>query len=89
VHSSIQQVRNVMFRFPAKISWPSIAILIRKVPSSSQQIPSEVNDFPTAIACSRHLGVTQLPAAIYVPASNYTYSFYQIDTFLAQINPNG
>ena len=43
-----------MFGFPTKVSWPNIASLPRNVSSSSQQIPSEVSDFPIAIEFFRH-----------------------------------
>ena len=60
-----------MFGFPVKVSWPNIASLPRNVSSSSQQIPSEVSDFPIPIAFSKHWGgVTPpppTPPAIYVP----------------------
>ena len=59
-----------MFGFPVKVSWPNIASLPRNVSSSSQQIPSEVSDFPIPNAFSRHWGgVTppHAPPAIYVP----------------------
>ena len=45
-----------MFGFPVKVSWPNIASLPRNVSSSSQQIPSELSDFPIPIAFSRHWG---------------------------------
>ena len=45
-----------MFGFPVKVSWPNIASLPRNMSSSSQQIPSEVSDFPIPIALSRHWG---------------------------------
>ena len=50
-----------MFGFPVKVSWPNIASLPRNVPSSSQQIPSEVSDFPIPIAFSRHWGGRDAP----------------------------
>ena len=62
-----------MLGFPVKVSWPNIASLPRNVPSSSQQIPSEVSDFPIPIAFSRHWGASRppTPPAIYVPAVCY------------------
>ena len=59
-----------MFGFPVKVSWPNIASLPRNVSSSSQQIPSEVSDFPIPNAFSRHWGgrdAPPRPPAIYVP----------------------
>ena len=54
VHSSSQLIRSVMFGFPAKVSWPNIVSLPRK--ASSQPIPIEVSDSPTAVVFSRHWG---------------------------------
>ena len=51
-----------MFGFPV-VSYPNIASLPRNVSSSSQQIPSEVSDFPIPIAFSRHWGGVTPPHA--------------------------
>ena len=60
--SSSQLIRSVMFGFPAKASLSNIASLPRKV--SSQPIPSEVDDFPTAVLFPENGG----GCTIYVPA---------------------
>ena len=54
-------LQTAMFGFPAMVSRPNIARLLRKVSSSSQPSPSGVSDFPTAIAFSRHRGEQRPP----------------------------